>query len=1046
MAQMKNLIGAGISSRRRASLKVCFLALLLLLVAAFWPAPTSADDENPPHIALYLIIDSSGSMAGSDKSNLRWTAVRLLVSLLDEGDQIAVLSFSSSDSGLPEDAVRLFRGSDEQDGPLIRIGPEIDKQTLLTDLEGFAAQNPPNNNTDMLAAFKMVEPLVRQARSDSQPYIIFLTDGLPVALGWQADSSEVGLVYEDALLQRIQKINVPLYAGGLWGQGTCPDSTEQTPPGQLLLQQMSNMAPEGQAQCIDGAAQLPTFFLDSFGRLSDRHYQRSDANGAFEVRQDQEGLIQRLTLIYVADEQDCRQNGQSAPCIRDPSGDELTLAELQQRPDIETWAGEGFVVASIANPKAGTWLVDTENVHIILQTGLRMEITAPDVGVSRQPSGQPLPVRVHFFQELADGTEVALPEGYEPRFVTQTVLPSLEEAEPLTLNLIHNPTDETYEADTLPLEQEGTYLINVEAEVGGFRVVQEHRVQVDQFPQLEVDGLTSQEKISLPRGQQAEINVVARLNGQIQPITGLVADQVELKCEGRSTDATLDEVTAGTYKLAFTPPQGQNSQCELAIDGKVQHLGTPYYLSFGPQAFALELLPELHLEMQNNQDLGEVLQFENLRITGLTATLFADESARIEAHLGDELPLEVSLNQNLIVPKEETALTFTLTPQANAQLEYGVHEGVIVLSSPSNVVLSGPKELRYTFELIPPSVVHDVEGGYSLAESVPTNKDDAGSISFRLLPSMPVTGTLSVTLTDEQDQPLRGVTPELNTTVIPMDKEQTYFVDLQYTGDGDPWPADWLEPQPIAFNVRLDAGPEVEIGPTASFQVTGTRRSRLSTWWMQSAGIRALLTQMALISGLGMAGIWVLFMLGWMGLTRFQYVKPTGYLALVHLKEDGKTVASQTRKRSLSGYNKLKHRLFGVGIRLGVVSGGRGAPFRLFPASAFWYWLLGANKSDYSYRKAKINTEVRLLAERGGGDSNEPMYRLENLGANSLEVLRARDKKVQKVRQAEDSNLEWDDIILIGEQKGLQLISRSPNRVQKKRPHSKRPRSKNTAS
>lgn len=1026
MAQMKNLIGMGISSRRRASLKVCVLALLVLLVAAFWPASTVADDENPPHIALYLIIDSSGSMLDSDESNLRWKAVQLLVSLLDEGDQVAVLSFSSSDSGRPEDAVKQFKGWSQEYGPLIRIGADIDKQTLLTDLESFAAQNQPlpNDGTDMLAAFKMVEPLVQQARSDSQPYIIFLTDGLP-------SSSGAPDQYRKELLTRVREINVPLYAGGLWWEGACLNPSGNVYDGQLLLQDMADMAPSGQTKCIDGAAELPTFFLDSFGRLADRHYQDSD--GSFEVREDQEGLIQKLTFIYVADEQDCRQNGESAPCIRDPSGDELTLAELQQDPDIETWAGNGFVVTSITNPKAGTWLVDPEHVHIILQTGLRMEIVAPDVGVSRQPSGQPLPVRVRFFQELADGTEKSLPEGYEPSFVTQTVLPSLPEAEALTLNLIHNPTDETYEADTLPLEQEGTYLINVEAEVGGFRVVQEHRVQVDQFPQLELNGLTSQNKISLPRSQQAEMNVVARLNGEIQPITGLVADQVELKCDGNSIQATLDEVTDGTYKLAFTPPQGQNSPCQLAIHGQVQHRGTPYYLSFGPQAFAVELVPELRLQMASSHDFAKVLSFERLPpITGITANLFADQSARLEARLGDELPLEVSLNQNVILPNEETNLTFTLTPQPNAQLEYGVYEGVIVLSSPSNVELSGPKELRYTFELVQPSVVHDIEAGYSLTEPVPTNEDHAGSISFRLLPSLPVTGTLSVTLTDEQGQPLRGVTPKLNTTEIPIGQEQTYFVDLHYTGDSDPWPANWREPQPIAFNVLLDAGPKVEIEPTASFQVSGTRRSRLSTWWMRTAEMRFLLMQIAIISVLAIASIWALFILGWMGFTRVQHVTPTGYLALVYLEEDGKTVASETNKRSLGGYNKLKHRLFGVGIRLGVISRGRRAPFRLFPASAFWYWLLSAYKSDYPYRKAKINTEVRLLAERGGGDSNEPMYRLENLGADSLEVLRARDKKVQKVRQAEDSNLDWNDIILIGEQKGLQLIPRASNRTRNK--------------
>lgn len=56
-------------------------------------AAPPADGAN--QVAVLLVMDNSGSMSTSDPSRLRLTASRLFVSLLDQGDAVGVIRFST---------------------------------------------------------------------------------------------------------------------------------------------------------------------------------------------------------------------------------------------------------------------------------------------------------------------------------------------------------------------------------------------------------------------------------------------------------------------------------------------------------------------------------------------------------------------------------------------------------------------------------------------------------------------------------------------------------------------------------------------------------------------------------------------------------------------------------------------------------------------------------------------------------------------------------------------------------------------------------------
>ena len=558
-----------------------FIGLFILLLTVILSSqPATVRSQQAQHIALYLIVDSSGSMTGSDPLNLRWTAVRLLASLLDDGDELAVLAFNTN--------VTPFRGSTGY-GPLIRIGRDVDKPTLLADLERFAASTLPDGYTDMLAAFKEVGPLTYQARTDSRPYIIFLTDGAPDLPNGLPNQ------YKEDMVQQVGQLDAPLYAGGLWPAGACQFPNPEETENQKLLQQLVNATPQGQTQCIEEADELPAFFLESFGRIADRYYSPLQT-GRFEVRDDQVGIIQRLTFIYVENDIGCRNASEPTLCtpIYDPAGRLLTPTEIDGRADLQASFDDDFITLSIDNPEAGTWLVKGDSAHAIVQTRLRMEIAAPADNISRQAVGQRLPIQVRFFQEISDpAEEQPLPKGYTPTFQKQDLqlLDPPDQTKPTPIELVYNPDEDRYEARTSPLDVKGVYQVSLEAEVGGFRIVKEQRVQVEPFPSLMLEGIPEDGLIPLGPNQPVVFSLTPYLDGQVEPITELKTEYIKLMCNGQPVEEVrFRELIGDRYDLSFIPLQQDFSQCELIIEGIVKHIGTPYHLSFGPVEFEVQLI------------------------------------------------------------------------------------------------------------------------------------------------------------------------------------------------------------------------------------------------------------------------------------------------------------------------------------------------------------------------------------------------------------------------------------------------------------------------
>jgi len=172
-------------SRNHTLLIILVTILVFLFQMASW-SPIVAQNSVVEHVAVILILDDSGSMKASDSTNLRYTAAQLFVALLDEGDAVGALHFSSTSRPITQGVEAIASSGDK-----IRL---IDQLTAPVP-EGF---------TDMKAAFEEAQQM-RQTIDETgyRPVVIFLTDGKP-------EIPQPYSGYEDEALQAAHNIGTPI--------------------------------------------------------------------------------------------------------------------------------------------------------------------------------------------------------------------------------------------------------------------------------------------------------------------------------------------------------------------------------------------------------------------------------------------------------------------------------------------------------------------------------------------------------------------------------------------------------------------------------------------------------------------------------------------------------------------------------------------------------------------------------------------------------------------------------------------------------------------
>lgn len=159
----------------------------------------NAQVEPPENISVLLILDNSGSMETNDPNDLRFAAAQLFAALLDVGDSLGVLSFSTTSQWITDGMVPLESNQEKSD--------------LITQIQA----TKPDGYTDVLAAFTEIENLFQEIDyKEKNPVIIFLTDGKP-------EIAQPYMAYEDETLGLIEQIGVPVLSIALTGEAVASD-------------------------------------------------------------------------------------------------------------------------------------------------------------------------------------------------------------------------------------------------------------------------------------------------------------------------------------------------------------------------------------------------------------------------------------------------------------------------------------------------------------------------------------------------------------------------------------------------------------------------------------------------------------------------------------------------------------------------------------------------------------------------------------------------------------------------------------------------------
>ena len=372
------------SSRNQKAIKI--ITTLLLLMGCLFPASRSlAQTGAAENIAILFVLDNSGSMGTYDPTNLRYTATKMMISALDQGDKVGFIRFSSGSEIITERMV------------------ELDSNTAKTELLNLIQPIYPDGYTDFKAAFENANLLLsKENLGEYKTVVVFLTDGRPEIPNFYYN-------YPNEAVSAAVALGVPVYAIGLTSYG-------QTAVLQRIAEETS-----GKLIPANTANDLVDSFLQILGELKDRTI-TSGTQAVAEKSVDfylDPALTPYISKVsFVASHS---QNMQMS--LIDPTGVEIqagsTAVSFMMTDD------PNFSVVTVDAPASGAWKFTYNGsgevqARAILRSRLRTQITSP---ISAIQAGKPALITASIIEELADGStrkvvgnaafsaEVTLPDG-----------------------------------------------------------------------------------------------------------------------------------------------------------------------------------------------------------------------------------------------------------------------------------------------------------------------------------------------------------------------------------------------------------------------------------------------------------------------------------------------------------------------------------------------------------------------------------------------------------------------------------------------------------
>lgn len=194
-------------------------------------------------IAVSLVIDTSGSMAETDPTNLRKTAADVFVDMLSPEDYVGIVSFST-------DVMEL--------APMQQVGDATNKQNIKASLAPIVNAN--GNTNYQLALQKAEQQLDSYTEENVKKVIIFLTDGVPEPDYALREDAAFMSAYMESLWQTTAQIGLKNYAVYALGFGSADPSA---------LQRIASDT-RGEAKFLGNSSEIAVNFFEILRTLKNR--------------------------------------------------------------------------------------------------------------------------------------------------------------------------------------------------------------------------------------------------------------------------------------------------------------------------------------------------------------------------------------------------------------------------------------------------------------------------------------------------------------------------------------------------------------------------------------------------------------------------------------------------------------------------------------------------------------------------------------------------------------------------------------------------------
>lgn len=288
-------------------LKTAMLIIVLIILAA--GQAYSGDKGN---IDVVLVIDSSGSMKRTDPMSLRIPAAKLFISLLDESDRAAVISFS--DKGYP------IRN-------LTPVDSEANKDMLFRSTEKITSNGLYTNLYDALETGFQV--LSADKREDGSGIIVLMSDGM-MDTGDPAEDGRLLDKLKTGLAGTLADSAVKVYSIAFTGQSD-----------QKLLQKISKQT-GGFYNLALTDRELHLIFTSIFESLKTPEMLPMSENGFLIDKS-----VAEVTIVVTKESRNTK--------IRLNSPDGEGLSSTDERADIKWFVSDTFDMITVKEPAEGRW-------------------------------------------------------------------------------------------------------------------------------------------------------------------------------------------------------------------------------------------------------------------------------------------------------------------------------------------------------------------------------------------------------------------------------------------------------------------------------------------------------------------------------------------------------------------------------------------------------------------------------------------------------------------------------------------------------------------